>query len=171
MLISKTLQTWFVTNNLIGTKYLESQLVSLIQMPPIDVTPSYALNPSYMLTMLPIFFEKSQQIKTLPIYQASKRPKVGKMKFGINAPKEHNYVHMPIVQPSTINHQHSPSLQDGGSLHRHKNFKELVQFLIEHSQSQTKCANQPGAFSTSNLTFYIQLPRNIHEMSSNYAHP
>ena len=43
---------------------------------------------------------------------------------------------MPIVQPSIINHQHSPSLQNGGSLHKHKNFKELVQILIENLQSQ-----------------------------------
>jgi hypothetical protein len=48
---------------------------------------------------------------------------------------------MPIVQPSTINHQHLPSLQDRESLHKHENFKELL------------------------------LPRDIHEMSSNDAHP
>ena len=58
------------------------------------------------------------------------------MKFGIGKPKEHNYAHTPIVQPSIINHQHSPSLQNGGSLHKHKNFKELVQILIENLQSQ-----------------------------------
>ena len=53
------------------------------------------------------------------------------------APKEHTYARVPTIQPSTINHQHLPSLQDGGSLHIHKNFKEVQQILIGSSQSQT----------------------------------
>jgi hypothetical protein len=40
------------------------------------------------------------------------------MKFGIGTPEEGNYVHAPIVQPSTIGHQPLPSLQDRGSLHK-----------------------------------------------------
>ena len=36
------------------------------------------------------------------------------MKLGMGAPEEHNYACALIVQRSTINHQHGPSLQDGG---------------------------------------------------------
>ena len=61
----------------------------------------------------------------------SKISKVRKVKFGMGALKEGNYACAPIVQPSTINHQHLPSLQDGGNLHKHENFKELMQTLTE----------------------------------------
>ena len=49
----------------------------------------------------------------------------------MGAPKEGNYARAPIVQPSIINHQHLPSLQDGGNLHKHENFKELPQTQTE----------------------------------------
>ena len=52
------------------------------------------------------------------------------MKFGVGELEERNYVRASIVQPLKINHQHSPSLLDGGSLHMHKNFKELLQILV-----------------------------------------
>ena len=37
----------------------------------------------------------------------------------------------------TINHQHSPSLQDGGSLHKHENFEECPQTIIGNLRNQT----------------------------------
>ena len=92
------------------------------------------------------------------------------MKIEMGAPKERNHVRVPIVQPSTINHQHLPSSQDGGSLHKHETFEELPQTLIGNSQSQTKCAYMLGALPASNQTFYIELPRGIHEMSCNGSH-
>ena len=46
------------------------------------------------------------------------------MKFGIGTHEEGNYVHAPVVEPSTINHQPLPRLQDRGSLHKHENFKK-----------------------------------------------
>ena len=67
----------------------------------------------------------------------------------------------------------SPSLQDGGSLHKQekKSPKSSPQTFTMNSQKSTKCANPFGAFPASNLTTYIQLPRDIHEMSSNGARP
>jgi hypothetical protein len=68
--------------------------------------------------MLPKTCEKSQQFSQNPIpYPYTKQAtflKVGKMKLGMGALEEHNRVCAPIVQPSTINHQYSPSLQDVG---------------------------------------------------------
>ncbi len=49
------------------------------------------------------------------------------MKVGMGAHEERNYVFVPTIQPSTINYQYSPSLQDGGSLHKHENLEELPQ--------------------------------------------
>ena len=92
------------------------------------------------------------------------------MDLGMGELEECNYAFAPIVQPSIINHQHLSSLQDGGSLHKHENLKELPQTLTGNSQSQTKCANPLGAFPASNSIYYIQLPKDIHEMSSNGAH-
>ena len=42
--MSKTLQTWFVTNNLTRTEYLELWLVSLTQTPHVDITPSFYID-------------------------------------------------------------------------------------------------------------------------------
>jgi hypothetical protein len=63
------------------------------------------------------------------------------MKLGIGTHEEYIYACAPIVQPSTINHQHLPSLQGGGNLHTHKNFKKHPQIMTENLQKQTKCAN------------------------------
>ena len=93
------------------------------------------------------------------------------MKLGMGIPRECNYAHAPTIQHSTTNHQHLPSLQDARSLDTHKNFKELPHTLIENQQSQTECTNLLGALPTSNPKDYIQLSRDIHEMSSNGAHP
>ena len=92
------------------------------------------------------------------------------MKLGMGTHEERNYGRVPTVQPSTINHQHSPSLQDGGSLHKHKNFKELLHTQIGNSQSQIESANPLGALIAYNPTNYIQLSRDMHEMSFNGAH-
>ena len=105
------------------------------------------------------------------MYQASIKLEVGKMKLRMGALEEHNCACAPTIQSSTINHQYSSSLQDGGILHRHKIFKELLQTLTRNSQSQTNCANSSGAFPTSNLIDHIQLPRDIHEILSNGAPP
>ena len=40
-----------------------------------------------------------QEFKTWPIYQVSKKPKVWKMKLGMDALEERNYVRAPLVQP------------------------------------------------------------------------
>lgn len=93
------------------------------------------------------------------------------MKLGMGKHEDCNYAYASTVQPSTINHQHLPSLQDGGSLHIHKNLKELPQTLTRNSQSQSKCANPSGAQLASNHIYYIQLPRDMHKMSSNGAYP
>ena len=90
---------------------------------------------------------------------------VGKTMFEMGALEGRNCVCEPIVQPPTINPQHSPSS------HKHETFKELSQTLIGNPQSQTQCTNLSRALPASNLTYYIQLPRDIHEMSSNNAHP
>ena len=58
------------------------------------------------------------------------------MKLGMGTHEEHNYASAPTTQPSTINHQHLPSLQDGESLHRHENFEELLQTLIGNPQTK-----------------------------------
>ena len=63
----------------------------------------------------------------------------------------------------------SPKFARCGSLHKHKTFKELLQILIGNSQSQTKCAKP--LWAPSNSTNYIQLSRDIYEVSSNGAHP
>ena len=89
----------------------------------------------------------------------------------VGALEERIYAHVPIFQPSTINHQHSPSLQDGGNLHRHENFEECPQTLTGNSHSQTKQATPLGALPASPPKYDIQLWRDIHEMSSNVAHP
>ena len=99
------------------------------------------------------------------------KPTVGKMKLGMGALKESYYVHALTVQPSRINYQHLPNSEDGENLHKHENFEELPQTLIGNSQSQTKWANTLGALPASNLIKYIELPRDMHEMSSNGAHP
>ena len=36
----------------------------------------------------------------------------------MSAPKEHNYAPAFFIQPSTINHQYSPSLQDARNMQR-----------------------------------------------------
>ena len=93
------------------------------------------------------------------------------MKLGMGVLEVRNYARVPTIQPSTINYQHSPSLQDGGTLHKHKNFEELPKTLTGNSQSQLECRTLSRALPTSNPTYNIQLPRDIHEMLSNVAHP
>ena len=87
------------------------------------------------------------------------------MNFGIGAPKEHDYSRAPTPKPWSINHQHVPNLEEGRSLHKHENFKELMQTWIGNSQSQTKCPNPLGPFPAFNPTNHIQLQSHIHEMS------
>jgi hypothetical protein len=72
--------------------------------------------------------------------------KVGKMKLGMGAHEEGNYACAPTTQPPTINHQHSPSLQDYGSLHKHENFEELMQTLIENPQTKHNMQTHPEPF-------------------------
>jgi hypothetical protein len=48
--------------------------------------------------------------KPCPYTKYAEKPKVEKMKLGMDAPEGRNYVHAPTIQASEFNHQHSPSL-------------------------------------------------------------
>ena len=139
-------------NDLSRTKYLKSQSVTLIQTPLVDVAPLLYIGNA------PQKCEESQQ--DLPIYQTSKKVKVGKMKLGKGAP-----MHVRLLsnlQQSTINIRQVCKMV--GVCIDIKLFKELMQILTGNSQRQTRCTNPLGALPASNPTDYIQLPRDIHEM-------
>ena len=98
--------------------------------------------------------------QTLPIYQASKEWKLGKINLEMGTHEECNYLRASTqTTPNSwsINHQHSPSLEEGRSLHKYENFGELPQTLIGISQSQTKCPNPWNPF-----------PHLIWHITSNY---
>jgi hypothetical protein len=110
----------------------------------IDVNPSPTFYPLLCVDNAPekiweITTRKNQNPTFIPSEQ---KPKVGKMKYGINVPKDHNYAHMHIVQPSTINHDQQSTINIQqvwkmvGVCTNTLNFKEPLQILIENSQSQ-----------------------------------
>lgn len=53
------------------------------------------------------------------------------MTLGMGELEECNYAHVSIVQPSTINYPHLPSLQDDGNLHTYKTSKSSWISLLE----------------------------------------
>lgn len=133
ILTLKTLQTLYVISNLTRTLHLDL----LTRMPFVDVNlPSSSTTKRKKCG-------KSQQNKTqtLPIYQASKEWKLGKINLEMGTPEECNYMRASTPNSWSINHQHSPSLEESKSLHKYDNFGELPQTLIGISQSQTKCPN------------------------------
>ena len=92
--------------------HLEPITLSHIRTPRVDVTPSLCIDNTP---------NKMQEITTIienpkPCsYTKQVKNRCRKMKLKTNALEECNYAHVPTVQPSTINHQHLPSLQDGRS--------------------------------------------------------
>ena len=86
------------------TKNLESQLVSLIQMPLADVVPFFCVENGPQKNVRN--HNKNLKSYTPSIYQANKKSTVENMKFGMGALEEHNYAHAPTFQPSTINYRH-----------------------------------------------------------------
>lgn len=115
-----------MTNNVTEVEYLKLP-VSIIRTPHIDVAPSLWVDnaPNKMCKII-------KEIETLdPTHMLrEQKTKSRKVRLEMGTHEERNYALAPTFQPSIMNHQHSSSSQDVGSLHRLENFEEPSQILL-----------------------------------------
>ena len=148
-----------MTNNLTRTKYLELQLVLLIWTPPANVAPLLSVDNAPKTNVR--YHNKNSKSQTLFIYQASKKMIAWKMKLRmahLRSATMHMYL-LSKLQQSTIS-VCQVFMMVGVPSNPNWDLKK-----------PNRMYTLSGALPTSNMIDYVQLPRDIHEMSSNDAHP